>query len=227
MKSGLSDWNVDELSFEKWLRDLELVVDATGLDRVPLLGISQGGGRIADRECRKLLGRQRQSSIFPPPSRATLGATSFVEACEIERANSSPPKKLNQQTFNLLPKIREVDRIAQSFRGSLFECHPEVCFWAMNGRRPMQLPKKASLRKHAAGVNGSGLGERSMLLLQNGYSEEFLATRLGSRQQYSSHDFVDACAAAWTAERLFKQQAIRVPSAPDFDQLGLDMAIWA
>ena len=39
---GLSDWNVDELSFEKWLRDLELVVDATGLDRFPLLGISQG-----------------------------------------------------------------------------------------------------------------------------------------------------------------------------------------
>ena len=39
---GLSDWNVADLSFEAWLRDLELVVDATGLERFPLLGISQG-----------------------------------------------------------------------------------------------------------------------------------------------------------------------------------------
>jgi pimeloyl-ACP methyl ester carboxylesterase len=34
---GLSDWNVDDLSFEAWLRDLELVVDACGLERFPLL----------------------------------------------------------------------------------------------------------------------------------------------------------------------------------------------
>jgi pimeloyl-ACP methyl ester carboxylesterase/DNA-binding CsgD family transcriptional regulator len=39
---GLSDWNVDELSFEAWVRDLETVVDATGVERFPLLGISQG-----------------------------------------------------------------------------------------------------------------------------------------------------------------------------------------
>ena len=38
---GLSDWNAD-LSFENWVRDLEAVVDAAGLDRFPLLGISQG-----------------------------------------------------------------------------------------------------------------------------------------------------------------------------------------
>ena len=38
---GLSDWN-SELSFEAWVRDLETVVDATGVDRFPLLGISQG-----------------------------------------------------------------------------------------------------------------------------------------------------------------------------------------
>jgi pimeloyl-ACP methyl ester carboxylesterase len=40
---GLSDWEVPELSFEAWVRDLEAVVDAAGLDRFPLLGISQGG----------------------------------------------------------------------------------------------------------------------------------------------------------------------------------------
>ena len=40
---GLSDWNVPELSFEAWVRDLETVVDAVGIERFPLLGLSQGG----------------------------------------------------------------------------------------------------------------------------------------------------------------------------------------
>jgi pimeloyl-ACP methyl ester carboxylesterase len=40
---GLSDWDVPEFSFEAWVRDLEAVVDAAGLDRFALLGISQGG----------------------------------------------------------------------------------------------------------------------------------------------------------------------------------------
>ena len=41
--NGLSDWNVEDLSFEAFVRDFESVVDALGLDRFPILGISQGG----------------------------------------------------------------------------------------------------------------------------------------------------------------------------------------
>ena len=40
--NGLSDWDVHDISFEAFVRDLETVVDAAGLDRFPLLGISQG-----------------------------------------------------------------------------------------------------------------------------------------------------------------------------------------
>jgi pimeloyl-ACP methyl ester carboxylesterase/DNA-binding CsgD family transcriptional regulator len=39
---GLSDWNVDDLSFERWLADLDAVVAALGATRFVLLGISQG-----------------------------------------------------------------------------------------------------------------------------------------------------------------------------------------
>jgi pimeloyl-ACP methyl ester carboxylesterase/DNA-binding CsgD family transcriptional regulator len=39
---GLSDWDVADLSFEAWVRDLETVVNAAEVDRFPLLGISQG-----------------------------------------------------------------------------------------------------------------------------------------------------------------------------------------
>jgi class 3 adenylate cyclase/pimeloyl-ACP methyl ester carboxylesterase len=40
--NGLSDWNVDEITFDAFVRDLEAVVDAAGLERFDLLGISQG-----------------------------------------------------------------------------------------------------------------------------------------------------------------------------------------
>jgi len=40
--NGLSDWDVEDISFEAFVRDLESVVDAAGVDRFPLLGISQG-----------------------------------------------------------------------------------------------------------------------------------------------------------------------------------------
>jgi pimeloyl-ACP methyl ester carboxylesterase len=40
--NGLSDWDTADFSFEAMLSDLESVVDAAGIDRFALLGISQG-----------------------------------------------------------------------------------------------------------------------------------------------------------------------------------------
>jgi pimeloyl-ACP methyl ester carboxylesterase/DNA-binding CsgD family transcriptional regulator len=45
---GLSDWDVEDLSFESWVRDLETVVDAAGVERFALLGISQGASIAVD-----------------------------------------------------------------------------------------------------------------------------------------------------------------------------------
>jgi pimeloyl-ACP methyl ester carboxylesterase len=41
--SGLSDWDVEVISFEAWVRDLEAIVDAAGLTRFPLFAMSQAG----------------------------------------------------------------------------------------------------------------------------------------------------------------------------------------
>lgn len=41
--NGLSDWDVDDVSFEAWVRDLEAVVDAAGLGQFTLFANSQGG----------------------------------------------------------------------------------------------------------------------------------------------------------------------------------------
>lgn len=40
--NGLSDWDTENLSFETMVTDLEAVVDTAGLDRFPLIGMSQG-----------------------------------------------------------------------------------------------------------------------------------------------------------------------------------------
>lgn len=40
--NGLSDWDVEELSLEAWVSDLETVIDAAGIERFPILGLSQG-----------------------------------------------------------------------------------------------------------------------------------------------------------------------------------------
>lgn len=39
---GLSDWDVADLSFDSWVRDLGTVADAVGAERFAILGISQG-----------------------------------------------------------------------------------------------------------------------------------------------------------------------------------------
>jgi DNA-binding winged helix-turn-helix (wHTH) protein/pimeloyl-ACP methyl ester carboxylesterase len=72
---GLSDHDVDDFSLDAWVQDLETVVDDLGLDRFPLLGVSQGGAvavayaaRHPDRVSRLVLfgayvqGRMRRAS---------------------------------------------------------------------------------------------------------------------------------------------------------------------
>ena len=41
--NGLSDWDVEDVSFEAWVRDLERVVDAVGVRQFTLFANSQGG----------------------------------------------------------------------------------------------------------------------------------------------------------------------------------------
>ncbi len=40
---GLSDWDAEDISFDAMVSDLEAVIDALGLDRFALFGMSQGG----------------------------------------------------------------------------------------------------------------------------------------------------------------------------------------
>src|SRR5262249_27859793 len=112
------------------------------------------GGRAAENCVRPLLGA-RQSSVFSVPARGAIYATEYGEACNIALASSEPPRMVSKQLFNIAPKIREVD---EALRGTpdaasrVFEVHPEVAFWRLNGERALTEPKKIKSRCYEPGL---------------------------------------------------------------------------
>src|SRR5208283_4093349 len=61
--NGMSDWDVDALSLDAWVTDLETVVDAVGIERFPLLGISQGGAFALGGKKRSPAEKERRDAM--------------------------------------------------------------------------------------------------------------------------------------------------------------------
>ena len=187
---------------------------------VGLPEIGEYGGRGADRAARSLLG-ERRSSVFSVPARAAVSCTDYGVACETALAHSNPPRKVSKQAFNLFPKIRELDALmTPDLQDWVVECHPEVVFWAINGRNPLREPKKVKSQSH-----GPGLDLRRGLLMAQGFDPAFLEDPEVPAHVASPDDLLDACAAAWTAGRVAKGLAERLPEKPPRDARGLRMEI--
>ena len=189
-------------------------------------------GRAPERLVRPLLG-PRQSSVFSVPSRAAVAAglaeweesARYRAACAAARATSEPPRAVAKQGFHLFPKIAEADlllRARPELRARLLECHPEVAFWAMNGKAAVPLPKKVKNRPFA-----DGLALRIGLLAAAGLPTEGLTPQAARTLRAGLDDLVDACACLWTARRALNGTALRFPEPPGEDALGLPVAIHA
>lgn len=190
-------------------------------------------GRAPERLVRPHLGK-RQSSVFSMPSRAAVEisvdscvpeAERYSRACEKALTTSAPPRAIAKQGFALFPRILEIDRWLRAnpaLQPRVFECHPEVSFWAMNGRVPLDQPKKIN------GVPAApGLELRRKLLVQAGFSPELVSSDTARELRVGEDDLIDACAAAWTAGRIARGQAVSFPAPPGRDAEGLPVAIWA
>lgn len=187
---------------------------------IGLPDIAVPGGRTADRAARAVLGA-RQSSVFALPSRTAIACTDYRDACDTALKSSDPPRKVAKQTFHLFPKIREVDALmTPSLQSRIVECHPEVAFWAMNDREPLTEPKKVKSRPHPP-----GLDFRRALLTSQGFKSSFLEEPDCPRRIAGPDDLLDACATAWTANRLATGQALRLPDQPELDANQLRMEI--
>jgi predicted RNase H-like nuclease len=180
------------------------------------------GGRAAENCVRPLLGT-RQSSVFSVPSCAAIYAAGYGEACSIAAATSDPPRKVSKQLFNIAAKIREVDeclRTNSEAAKQVFEVHPELAFWRLNGGRALTKPKKVKSRPYAP-----GLALRRGLLVAAGLPDD--AVNAPPPKGAAADDLLDALACAAIARRIHAGTAEPFPNPPPRDAFGLAMAIWA
>ena len=159
--------HIDKL-FNSLPNDARVCID------IPIGLIESGSaGRCCDVGARKLLGGKWASSVFAAPCRPVLQAKSYEQAKQISL--HAIGKKLSKQTFNITAKIKQVDDFMLSHEQniSIREVHPELCFWALNGRNALVSRKK----------DKAGIEERMRLLSKylpniHDWVAEILATYL-------------------------------------------------
>ena len=177
--------------------------------------------RLCDRAARKLLGAGRASSVFPSPARQSLDAGNYQQALAINRESTG--RGLSQQAWAIVPKIREIDELLTShpnLQGVLRECHPELCFWALNSQSSMQYNKKKEEGKHERLAVLEKIFPQCHELYQQA-SSEFL------RKQVAHDDIIDAMVCAVTAKYGYGKYTT-VPGNPVRDVTGLpmEMVFW-
>jgi predicted RNase H-like nuclease len=176
--------------------------------------VTRRGGRTCDRLARSLLG-PRGASVFSPIGRTCLQMDDRKVASQlsIDRGGIG----IGAQAWGLRKKLLEIDTLMTSTKqATVYEVHPEISFCEMNGGRPLTHSKKTPV----------GERQRIKALRENGFPASFLV-RLSTLRS-GRDDFLDACAALWTAERIYRGVAKRLPRAEKLerDKHGLDMAIW-
>ena len=158
-------------------------VDVIAID-MPI-GLSDDGVRAADVEARRRL-PGATSSVFPAPVRPVLAAQTYADACAISiRARG---KAVSRQTFALVHAIRSLDdALGDPPDRRVHEIHPEVSFRALD----------AGITERKA--SAAGMAQRLRALQPVIDVEAALAS---APARVPLVDALDACAAAWSAQRI-------------------------
>ena len=183
---------------------------------------TEGSGRLPERLIRPLLG-ERQSSVFAIPSRRAVEALDYGEACAIAAATSDPSRKVSRQGFAIFPKIREVDALLRArpdLMPRVYEVHPELAFWALNGGHAPDRPKKVKGAPY-----GPGMALRRDLLKESGLLPDALIDSPPPRGA-AEDDLLDALAGLTVALDLARGGGQSFPDPPGRDAHGLPVAIW-
>lgn len=200
--------DINELN--KYLTQAELI-----LIDIPI-GLPTNKDRECDRLARKIL-KKRASSVFSAPVRKVLQARDYKEACRINQQILG--KKISIQTWNILPKIKEVDRFLSALppnrRFIIRESFPELGFWALSAGRIMPHRKKTE----------PGFMERLNVLKDHwpaACASIDQALQTFSRKQVRRDDIVDALILALNAV-CGKENLMSVPALPPRDAHDLPM----
>ena len=162
-------------------------VEVIGID-MPI-GLSDDGARACDVAARELLsGLGAAGSVFPAPVRAVLEARDYAHARELSRAATGGRRAPSAQTYQLVGAIRALDdALGDPARADVVEVHPELAFRALDAR--VRDPK----------VTARGLAQR-LTALRTAMDVDQALTDAPPR--VPAVDALDACAAAWSAQRV-------------------------
>ncbi len=211
VEGGAVSWGV----FASFAAALEALPKALFAVDIPI-GLPESGARDCDWLARRALGRGKGGSVFPAPPRALLAARTYAEACGMRQTLEG--KKISLQTWNILPKIREVDAALQAqpgLRGRIFESFPELSFVYLNAGLPLPYRKRSREgRQLRLSLLGTAFGEAPLAALN-----EIRGSGC------APDDLLDAFALLWSAGCNFRGQANRLPSQSVFDETGLEMKI--
>jgi predicted RNase H-like nuclease len=191
---------------------LDGVLEGTGAGVVGIdmpLGLLESGWREADLVARGLLGIRR-SSVFAIPPRAVWAEPDYPAANR--RCRELTGKGFSVQAWGLRAKLIEANRYRETCGHPVYEVHPELAFSGLSGA-PL------ALSKHTA----PGRELRRELLARAGIV--FPAGQSGLAGRIPEADTLDAAAVAWSAWRIATGQAVTLPTLPQRDREGREIAI--
>ena len=172
--------------------------------------------RMCDIAARKLLKYPRMFSVYRIPPRPVVYVSSFDDACKLSHEITG--KKISIQTWNIIPKIKEVDRLFSKnpyLQNVIRETHPEVCFAGLSGRH-MRHSKKTHI----------GINERLHVLKKVCIFSErifFTLTRNIPNKSALNDDILDALAAAVSAQLAWQKAVILGNDKTDSQHLRMEI----
>ncbi|MFQ5931101.1 MAG: DUF429 domain-containing protein, partial [Nitrospiraceae bacterium] len=104
----------------------------------------------------------------------------------------------------------------------MYEAHPELAFVSITGE-PMRFNKKKVEGRLERLRALEGVPNELFQGIKQSLREDLKVVR---GRQVASDDLLDACVLAWTAHRIWRKKAQRVPANPPVDRKGLRMEIW-
>lgn len=187
------------------------------------IGLPSTDRRVCDVEAKSILG-PRQRSIFYAPIREAVYQQNLDDAKAINEAEAG--YSIQNQAWSIVPRIREVDEFLDMYpsaRDRVLETHPEVCFYALNGRTALSDPK----------TTAEGIDRRIELLAEEYADVRALYDDSVERYRTPSYaptiggddDILDALVAAVTARRTSENRSTLPEGRPPTDDRGLPMQI--
>ena len=197
------------------------------------IGLTDDARRRCEVVASEYLAPFRHQSIFWTPVRNAVFSPTLETAKRINQRAIG--RSVQNQAWRLCPRIREVDDfialLPDTTVGVLRESHPELCFWALNGARPLIESKHSEAGIEARLSLLADLHELAKPIYEEAVETYIEPPPHARRLSGDAHaDVLDALVLAITATMAASGGLSRIPADPQRDardgySLDIEMVI--